>query len=47
VRLGCIEARGGAESGELIRDPIERYYTLPVLRPLPIPDTDAALRRNP
>ncbi|MBI1917666.1 MAG: HAD-IIB family hydrolase [Planctomycetes bacterium] len=39
--------RDAAESRKLIRQVIERYYTLPASSPLPIPGTDAASRRNP
>ncbi len=35
------------ESRRLIREAIERHYTLPASAPLPIPGTDAAPRRNP
>jgi HAD superfamily hydrolase (TIGR01484 family) len=35
---------GAAESRRLIKEAVERYYTLPTSTPLPIPGTDAAPR---
>jgi hypothetical protein len=40
------ENADAVESRKLIRQAIERYYTLPASSPLPIPGTDAASRRN-
>jgi len=46
-RVERMEGLDAAESRKLIRQAIERYYTLPASSPLPIPGTDAASRRNP